>query len=108
MSDAQISDSMQIYNEALREEVIRHDARKQADAVLGTLFELVRDGVAGERKKGTSEAEIQQKIDDVCKTIEHEQRGRVPDRVVDEMKVMIQEAAMPAGQALAEVATPTD
>ena len=108
MSDAQISDSMQIYHEALREEAIRHDARKQADAILGTLFDLLRDGMAEERKTGTSEAELQQKTDDVCKTIEHEQRGRVPDRVVDEMKVMIQEAAMPAGQALGEVATHTD
>jgi hypothetical protein len=94
MSDAQISDTMQIYQEALREEAIRHDARKQADAILGTLFDLIRDGTAEERKKGTSEAEIQQKTDDVCRTIEHEQRGKVPDRVVDEMKVMIQEAAM--------------
>ena len=32
--------------------------------------------------------------------IEHEQRGRVTDRVVDEMKVIIQEAVMPAGQVL--------
>ena len=103
MSDAQINDSMQIYHEALREEAITHDARKQADAILGTLFDLLRDGMAEERKKGTSEAEIQQKIDDVCRTIEHEQRGRVPDRVVDEMKVMIREAAMPAGRALGEL-----
>ena len=80
---------MQIYHEALREEAIRQDARKQADAILGTLFDLVRDGMAEERKKGTSEAEIRQKIDDICMTIEHEQRGRVPDRVVDEMKMMI-------------------
>ena len=76
MSDAQISDSMQIYHEALREEAIRHDARKQADAILGTLFDLIRDGMAEERKKGTSAAEIQQKTDDVCRTIEHEQRGQ--------------------------------
>ena len=79
MSDAQINNSMQIYHELLREEAITHDARKQADAILGTLFDLLRDGMAEERKKGTSDAEIQQKIDDVCRTIEHEQRGRVPD-----------------------------
>jgi hypothetical protein len=103
MSDAQIKDSMQIYHEALRDEAIRHDARKQADAILGTLFDLIRDGMAEERKKGTSEAEIQQKIDDVCSTIEREQRGKVPDRVVDEMKLMIQEAAMPANPALADI-----
>ena len=100
MSHAQIKDSMQIYHEVLQEEAITHDARTQADAMLGTLFDLLRDGMAEERKKGTSEAEIQQKTDDVCRTIEHEQRGKVPDRVVDEMKVMIQEAAMPEGQAL--------
>ena len=100
MSDAQIRDSMQIYHEALQEEAARGEARKQADAILGTLFDLIRDGMAEERKKGTTEAEIQQKIDDVCRSIEHEQRGRVPDRVVDEMKMMIQEAAMPAGRAL--------
>ena len=100
MSHAQIKDSMQIYHEALQEEAITHDARTQADAMLGTLFDLLRDGMAEERKKGTSEAEIQQKIDDVCRTIEHEQRGTISDRVVDEMKVMIQEAAMPEGQAL--------
>lgn len=109
MSDAQIRDSMQIYHEALREEAIRHDARKQSDAILGTLFDLIRDGMAEERKKGTSEAEIKQKIDDVCRTIEHEQRGKVPDRVVDEMKTMIQEAAMPTSPALRDkVATYTD
>ena len=108
MSDAQISDSMQIYHEALREEAIRHDARKQADAILGTLFDLIREGMAEERKKGTSAAEIQQTTDDVSRTIEDEQRGKVPDRVVDEMKVMIQEAAMPAGQALGDEATHTD
>jgi len=100
MSHAQIKDSMQIYHAALREEAIRHDARKQADAILGTLFDLIRDGMAEERKKGALETEIQQKVDDVCRTIEHEQRGKIPDRVVDEMKVMIQEAAMPEGQAL--------
>src|SRR6476659_6349753 len=65
MSHAQIKDSMQIYHEALQEEAITHDARTQADAMLGTLFDLLRDGMAEERKKGTSEAEIQQKIDDV-------------------------------------------
>ena len=102
MSDAQITDSMQIYHDALQEEAIRHDARKQADAILGTLFDLIRDGMAEERKKGALETEIQQKVDDVCRTIEHEQRGKIPDRVVDEMKVMIQEAAMPAGRALGD------
>lgn len=100
MSDAQITDSMQIYHEVLQEEAIRHGARTQADAILGTLFDLIRDGMAEERKKGTSEVEIQQKLDEVCRTIEQEQRGRVPDRVVDEMKMMVQEAAMPAGQAI--------
>jgi hypothetical protein len=80
MSDAQITDSMQIYHHALQEEAITHDARKQADAILGTLFDLIRDGMAEERKKGTSETEIQQKLDDVCRTIEQAQRGRVPDR----------------------------
>ena len=108
MSDAQITDSMQIYHDALQEEAIRHDARKQADAILGTLFDLIRDGMAEERKKGTSETEIQQKLDDVCRTIEQAQRGTVPDRVVDEMILMIKEAAMPEGQALGEVATHTD
>ena len=108
MSDTQIKDSMQIYHETLREEAIRQDARKQADAILGTLFDLVRDGMAEERKKGTSEAEIRQKIDDICVTIEHEQRGRVPDRVVDEMKMMIQEAAMPARQANRDEADGSD
>jgi len=104
MSDVQIRDSMQIYHEALREEAIREDARKQADAILGTLFDLIRDGMAEERKKGTPEAEIQQKTDDVCSTIEREQRGKVADRVVDEMKMMIQEAATPAGQAIRDKA----
>ena len=109
MSDAQIKDSMQIYHEALREEAIRNDARKQADAILGTLFDLIRDGMAEERKKGTSEVEIRQKTDDVCSTIEREQRGKVPDRVVDEMKKMIQEAAMPTSPAFRDkVATYTD
>ena len=98
MSDAQITDSMQIYHDALQEEAIRHDARKQADAILGTLFDLIRDGMAEERKKGASETEIQQKLDDVCRTIEQAQRGTVPDRVVDEMILMIKEAAMPAVQ----------
>ena len=102
MSHAQLQDSMQIDHAALREEAIRHDARKQADAILGTLFDLIRDGMAEERKKGALETEIQQKVDDVCRTIEHEQRGKIPDRVVDEMKVMIQEAAMPAGRALGD------
>jgi hypothetical protein len=100
MSDTQIKDSMQIYHEALREEAIRQDARKQADAILGTLFDLIRDGMTEERKKGTSETEIQQKIDEICTTIEHEQRGRVADRVVDEMKMMIQEAAIAARPAI--------
>jgi hypothetical protein len=100
MSDTQIKDSMQIYHEALREEAIRQDARKQADAILGTLFDLIRDGMTEERKKGTSEIEIQQKIDEICTTIEHEQRGRVADRVVDEMKMMIQEAAIAARPAI--------
>ena len=104
MSDAKISESMRIYHEALREEAIREDARKQADGILGTLFDLIRDGMAEERKKGTTEAEIQQKTDDVCSAIEREQRGKVPDRVVDEMKMMIQEAAMPASPALGEKA----
>jgi hypothetical protein len=106
MSDAQITDSMQIYHEALQEEAIRHDARRQADAILGTLFDLIRDGMAEERKKGTSETEIQQKLDDVCRTIEQEQRGRLPDRVVDEMILMIKEAATPAVQAIREEAAP--
>ena len=35
MSDAQIADSMQIYHEALQEGAITHDARTQADAMLG-------------------------------------------------------------------------
>ena len=96
MSDARIRESMQIYHEALREGALREDARKHADAILGTLFDLIRDGMAEERKKGTLEAEIQQKTDDVCSAIEREQRGKVPDRVLDEMKMMIQEAAMPA------------
>jgi hypothetical protein len=100
MSDTQIKDSVQIYHEALREEAIRQDARKQADAILGTLFDLIRDGMTEERKKGTSEIEIQQKIDEICTTIEHEQRGRVADRVVDEMKMMIQEAAIAARPAI--------
>ena len=104
MSDAKISKSMRIYHEALREEAIREDARKQADGILGTLFDLIRDGMAEERKKGTTEAEIQQKTDDVCSAIEREQRGKVPDRVVDEMKMIIQEAAMPASPALGEKA----
>jgi hypothetical protein len=104
MSDAQIRDSMQIYHEALREEAIREDARKQADAILGTLFDLIRDGMAEERKKGTSEPEIQQKTDEVCRTVEHEQRGKVPDRVVDEMILRIKEAATPVGQALGDEA----
>jgi hypothetical protein len=104
MSDAQIRDSMQIYHEALREEAIREDARKQADAILGTLFELIRDGMAEERKKGTSEPEIQQKTDEVCRTVEREQRGKVPDRVVDEMILRIKEAATPVGQALGDEA----
>jgi hypothetical protein len=99
MSDAQIADTMQIYREALVEEAVRWDARKQADAILGGLFVVIRDGMEEERKRGASEAEIQRKIDDLCETIEHQQRGKVPDRVVDEMKLMIQEAAMRTGPA---------
>jgi hypothetical protein len=104
MSDAQITDSMQIYHEALQEEAITHDARTQADAILGTLLDVIRHSMAEERKKGTSETDIQQKLDDVCRTIEQEQRGRVPDRVVDEMILMIKEAAMPAVQAIRDEA----
>jgi hypothetical protein len=106
MSDAQITDSMQMYHEAVQEEALTHDARTQADAILGTLFDLIRDGMAEERKKGTSETEIQQKLDDVCRTIEQAQRGKVPDRVVDEMILMIKEAATPADQAIREEAAP--
>jgi hypothetical protein len=58
--------------------------------------------MAEERKKGTPEAEIQQKTDDGCRTIEREQRGKVPDRVVDEMKMMIQEAAAPASPTIGD------
>jgi hypothetical protein len=58
MSDTQIGDTMQIYREALVEAAVRWDARKQADAILGGLFVVIRDGMEEERKKGTSEAEI--------------------------------------------------
>ena len=52
MSDAKISESMRIYHEALREEAIREDARKQADAILGTLLDTDPRRYGGGTKKG--------------------------------------------------------
>jgi len=108
ISEDKIETFMQIYREAAwptnpepaevgltDEEKIKAEARRQAETTLGPFFAAIRTAMAEDRSKGMSEAELQRKVSEVCTVIEEKQRCRVPDLVLEEMLLMVKEAALP-------------
>jgi hypothetical protein len=74
---------------------VKAEARELAMKMLGPFFDYIRLGIQEERRKGVSEAEIQRKISRVIAEVETRQRGKVDDDIVNEMILLLQEAAMP-------------
>ena len=73
----------------------RAKAREAAMTFIEPFFWQIRLGMAEERRKGTSESEIQRKINLVVDEVERKQRGKIDDEIVDEMIALLREAATP-------------
>lgn len=71
-------------------------AREQALKMLGPSFEQIRNSAEEARRSGESEVEIMRKVSLVVAKVEAEHRGKVADAVVDEVIVLLQEAALPS------------
>jgi hypothetical protein len=85
------------------EKEIKARGRELALTLLDPVFEQIRLAMEEERQKGMSEAEIRRRFSLVCDKVEREQRGKVDDNIVHEMKLLLQEAALPPNQGPANV-----